>query len=935
MFMFNSNNNTHLKSQDALGNNIGMKYPLISGNINLHNGNGIIFQGGPKSDNCGVAGCYGGRGCVNHQNCLDHLIKHQQIQLQRQQQHLFLAQQQYEYNLQLQYQYQMQQHLNQSHLNMHQNPQSYYQQRGISGGGVCAQLYGQAEEVYPEACYPNNHEELQVLEPYEIIILPKCDNTVTVRDVSHIDLSKNKSSASEEVEIEVEIKKGDKDIELGSIRDELLSEEKINLDSDQNQEIEVNVYETRTGEREYFSKEDLIQGLNLSDSTDSVGNYNIEVDLKECFTNMIQDGQILGSDSELEEVYLYDNQGEIEIEEDSVLVIKYKNERVETDILNLMEQNIDNCVIDGNSYYYENFVRSFSSGDYSSYENQTKAVGLVGFGGSDCYFVNDPNNQDNQNYSLIETWDEKKLNLEQEPEQEKEQKEEEELLRVEQEKRVVNTKNDKEGLEELNEKIQRFNLLLEKINKMEQMNISFKEAFLSEKWKVHSNSVIESKKSSENSNTRETQPEDGKSESEYSALDTVKDIYDSNSHLIYKDSGDEKCISSFEELADVESEFEQGEEQVQSYIQAINEYFAREGLLGVCESRLNTHRWERNYESAMISLNNQFKDSLGSDTGSEYVEDDSEDGQDLSVQFVEDYNVSDNGQVGSEKRPPVYESVQLEPEDTKCRLEKSSQIYTKEDSRVQLASTTDTAIHVEAPKAEYPGSTSGAVLLSNNTANKASSNNSPKSQQRVKIPMINIPRSNESLNKTPSSFNAPKGFQREIKKKTKTPLQANSAHKNACLAGNLPSKDSAGKDDEILARLSQCRVINSKTIRQTTNNNNSTQINTNSKTDKKSAPTPLNHRPRISTCTIAFSSSNYSSSTYNNFSQHANKSACEKVTRGPVYYNSFGSKSGINQYKPHVSAQVRKEPNLGFKSLITSGIKVNMTELMKPRVIRK
>ncbi|KAJ1607403.1 hypothetical protein OIY81_2933 [Cryptosporidium canis] len=922
MFMFN---NQGVNSKDAHVNKARMRYPLNSGQLNSHSGNGGFYQRRPMNEVGGAAG-FGGVGSVSHQNYLEQLIKYQQVQLQQQQQQLLLAQQQYEYNLQLQYQYQLQHHLSQSRLNMHPNSQSGHLQRNITGGGVvCPQLYGQPEDVYSGAFYQNTSEELQVLEPYEIIILPKCDNTVTVRDVSHIDFSNNSSSGSKDVEIEVEIKKGDKDIELESVRDELLSEEKISMGSVSSQEIEVNVYELKNDEEDQFSEENVIQDPNVSDPG-SVGSKDIEVDLKECYDSGVKEDQIFESESELEEVCLYESQGEIEIEEDSVLVIKYKNDKVGTDLLNLMEQNIDNCVIDGNSYYYENFVRSLSSGDYSSYEVCTD-TGLVGLGDGCCYYLEDSSPPETQHLELIEISSGSDQH-EEEQEKEHELQSSSNLDAPEIKEEGVDTKNedsslssDKEALEELNEKIQRFNLLLEKINKMEQMNISFKEAFLSERWNLSTDlATIESKSLSQKSKTGETHSDDDKSVSECSILDTVKDIYDSNPQVIYRDSCDEKCISSYERLADIESELEQGEEQVQSYIQAINEYFAREGLLGACESRLNTHRWERNFESAMSSLNSQFKDSYGSDSDSEFNGYEAQGkaetehghghgGNEYSQDQPDDYVVNESGSSVPDSISPVHGSIPKQSEHAHI-AEKGTGA-----SGAQLVHAAGSRTSQESKR---PSSPSGTILLSNSAISKT-----PKgpavSHKKVRIPMVNIPNSNDSSTKL-SSLHTLNESQNEARKKGKLPT-----HKHACSAGNEPTKDSVEKDDEILARLSQCRVINSKTIKQAANSTNNNLLNKNT----------LNPRSRMNTCSATFSNSNNTLSTYNNLNQHASGRACEKITRGPVYNAGLGGKGVISQNKPHVSVQMRKEPNLGFKSLITSGIKVNVAELMKPRVIRK
>ncbi|OII70750.1 uncharacterized protein cubi_00895 [Cryptosporidium ubiquitum] len=971
MFKFNNNN---INSQNVLKNIFNMRYSFNSGQLNSYGGIGNTDQGISRNDKGGVVS-YNGIGFVNQQNYLEQLIKYQKAQLQQQQQQLLLTQQQYEYNLQLQYQYQLQQQLNQSHLNVHQNPHIHNHQVNLTGvaGTVDSQVNEKVENMYSGVYYSNNQEEFQSLEPYEIIIIPKCDNTVTVRDVSHVDLSKNRNSRSREMEIEVEIKKGDKDIELENIRDEILSEKKISMNSDKNQEIEVNVYETKIYKGDLCSKNDVTQILDDL-SSDSLNNRNIEVDLNECYE--IQDEQILGSESEPEERCSYDNQGEIEIEEDSILVIKYKNDHVGTDILDLMERNIDNCVIDGNSYYYENFVRSFSSGNHSSYEDQA-GQNLIGFGVNHCYLVNhDSLLQACHNSELVEILEDGEEENDEEQQQQR-NKDEDQRKEIEEEKQVEETQkkveggtdanseaesssNSKKSLEELNEKIQRFNLLLEKINKMEQMNISFKEAFLSEKWNASSNMASGFKDLDDNENKLdENQSEDDKSISEYSVLDTVKDIYDSNSHIIYKDVRNSKCESSSERLDDVENELEQGEEQVQRYIQAINDYFANEGLLGVCESRLNTHRWERNYENAMSSLNNQFKDSSynsdaisKSDSSSvadsevdseanidiDEIKDDEviagienkisgEEQENSLVPFGEPGKVFTNKLVHNKHNPEEkcsnQDLSQINVEDTKALVKSPTENPQSTANASQEAHLfTVNPGHTETEMAA-PNLTSGTVLISSN---------STKCHQRVKIPMINIP-SSDDIPKKISKPDILKKSQNDFNKKGKTFLHANSTQKNVSLAGNHSNKE-AKKDNEILTRLSQCRVINSKTIKLVTNSNKNLNDSDNINTNGNEQNT-TNLRPRMNTCSVAFPSSNYSPYIYNNFNQHTNKLTCEKITRGPVYNNSFGGKCVNSQNKPQVPVLARKEPNLGFRSLISNGIKVNVTELMKPRVIRK
>ncbi|KAH8585100.1 uncharacterized protein ELE39_003491 [Cryptosporidium sp. chipmunk genotype I] len=969
MFKFNSS----IKPQDVLGNIFSMRHSF--NNNQLHSHSGSRGQVGSRNE-IGAIGYNSGIGFVNHQKYLEQVIKYQQVQLQQQQQQLLLTQQQYEYNLQLQYQYQIQHQLNQSSFNIHQNPHLCNQTTNINGVATTAldsQTHWKAKNMYPGSCYSKDQEELQVLEPYKIIIIPKRDNTVTVRDVSHVDLSKNNSSIYQEIEVEVEIKKGDKDIELQSIRDELLSEKKISVSSDTNQEIEVNVYETRNFEEVICSEDEVDRKLN-DFCYEPFNNRNIEIDLKECYNHEIQDEQILGSESEFEEVSSHDNQGEIEIEEDSILVIKYKN-NVGTDILDLMEQNIDNCVIDGNSYYYENFVRSFSSGDYSSYESQIES-NLMGLGGNYCYVVNnDSLTQSSHSSKLVEI-----LEDEEEEQEEKDNEDHAEKAKREQEfkkdtqtrdEKELNTKsatgspkNGKESLEELNEKIQRFNLLLEKINKMEQMNISFKEAFLSEKWNLNSSLVSGTKDLvGIQEKPDESHLEDDKSISEYSALETVKDIYDSNSHIIYKEI-EGSLESSSERLADVESEFEQGEEHVQKYIQAINDYFAREGLLGVCESRLNTHRWERNYENAMSSLNSQFKDlSLNSDVVSESgpesvaaseaefeVDTDKnetkedkvkagvsgeyhEDSLAINDKFMELHsNNLVKGEHILEEKLQKQDLIQLGTEQREAQRQnftESSQFTTTENSEAHLLLVNPISTETEMSACN---SASRTVLVPKTRSMTLS--NSTKGYQKVKIPMINIPNSHDSPKKT-FLFNSLKKPQNDLKIKGKTFLHASSIQKNVNLAGNDSNKELIEKDDEILARLSQCRVVNSKTIKlATSNNNNSFSCNPNYNMHGSGQNT-INFRPRMNTCSVTFSSSNNSSSTNNHFSQHATKRACEKMTRGPVYSNSLGGKILNNPNRLQAPVQVRKEPNLGFKSLISSGIKVNVAELMKPRVIRK
>ncbi|KAK9173387.1 Uncharacterized protein cmbei_300820 [Cryptosporidium meleagridis] len=979
MFKLNSINNSHhhTKPQNVLGNKLTMKFPFNNDQLCSYSGGGNRGQRITRNEMSGTVGYNNGAEFLNHQNYLKQVIKYQQVQLQQQQQQLLLTQQQYEYSLQLQYQYQLQQQLNQSRFNIQRNSHIHNQPTIMNGPVTIVpdpQTFGKADHMYSEVCYSNDQRELEVLEPYEILIIPKRDNTVTVRDVSHVDLSKNKSSRYKEMEVEVEIKKGDKDIELETVRDELLSEKKINMDSDKNEEIEVNVYETRNFEEEKYSEN--IFGQKFNDfGYEPINNRSIEVDLNECYNCEIQDEQILESESELEEVSLNANQGEIEIEEDSILVIKYKN-NVGTDILNLMEQNIDNCVIDGNSYYYENFVRSLSFGDYSPYESQTEP-NLLGFGDNCVYIVNNESfSQSNHTSKLVEVLEDEKNEQEEKDGkyhfQEANKKEEtEEDIQTKEEKgldtksEVGSPKNSRESLEDLNEKIQRFNLLLEKINKMEQMNISFKEAFLSEKWNLNSN--LNSGKNGLDGikgKIEENQLEDDKSASESSALGTVNDIFDSNPHIIYKNVEDRSFESSSERLEDIEGELEQGEEHVQRYIQAINDYFAKEGLLGVCESRLNTHRWERNYENAMSSLNSQFKDSsynsdafsesdpesaidsiAVSEVNSDFNEDKGNkvmdgvtdkhhvDILDVSDKFIDEHNndvIKD--EYGQEDKFRKQDLLQLEAEEMitqEQNLIKNSQFSSPKDSRTQLSPVNP--IHIE-NKMLTSSSISRTVLVSK-TKNEALSG-STKNHQKVKIPTINIPNPSDAPKKIPSS-NILKKPQNDSKIRGKTLLHANSAQKNANSAGNEPNKEIIDKDDEILARLSQCRVINSKTIKLVTNNNNNNLGgNTGYKTYEKSQSN-VSFRPRLNTCSVPFSNSNSLSSTNNNFNQHANKRACEKMTRGPTYSNWFGGKPAHNQNRPQAPVQERKEPNLGFKSLISSGIKVNVTELMKPRIIRK
>ncbi|KAL5369430.1 hypothetical protein CPHLJ_3g810 [Cryptosporidium parvum] len=973
----NNNNNNNIKPQNVLRNQLTMRYSFNNDQLYSYSGGGNRGQLVPRNEMSGTVGYNNGVGFVNHQNYLEQVIKYQQVQLQQQQQQLLFTQQQYEYSLQLQYQYQLQQQLNQNRFNIQRN--SHIQnQPTIMNGPVTtlpdSQTFGKAENMYSEICYSNDQRELEVLEPYEILIIPKRDNTVTVRDVSHVDLSKNKSSRYQEMEVEVEIKKGDKDIELETVRDELLSEKKINMNSDTSEEIEVNVYETRNFEEEKYSESSFDQKFN-DFGYEPINNRSIEVDLKECYNCEIQDEQILESESELEEVSLNGNQGEIEIEEDSILVIKYKN-NVGTDILNLMEQNIDNCVIDGNSYYYENFVRSLSFGDYSPYESQVEP-NLLGFGDNCFYIVNNgPFSQSNHTSKLVEVLEDEKNEQEEKDNkdhfQETNKKEEtEENIQTKKEKvqdiksEVGSPKNSRESLEELSEKIQRFNLLLEKINKMEQMNISFKEAFLSEKWNLNSNLNSETRGlDGIKGKMEENQLEDDKSVSECSALGIVKDIYDSNPHIIYKNVEDRSFESSSERLADVEGELEQGEEHVQRYIQAINDYFAREGLLGVCESRLNTHRWERNYENAMSSLNSQFKDSsynsdafsesdpesavdsiAVSEVNSDFIETKEnevmdgvankhcEDVLDIPDKFVDEYNndlIKDEH--NQEDKPPKQDLLQLEAEEIKTQeqnLIKNSRLSSPKDSKTQLFPLNP--IHIE-NKMAATSSISRTVLVSK-TKNEELSN-STKNHQKVKIPTINIPNSNDIPKKT-SSSNILKKPQNDLKIKGKTLSYANPTQKNANLAGSEFNKEIIDKDDEILARLSQCRVINSKTIKLATNNNNNNLEGNKGYNIYEKSQSNVSFRPRLNTCSVPFSNSNNSSSTNNNFNQHANKRACEKMTRGPASNNWFGGKLTNNQNRPHAPVQVRKEPNLGFKSLISSGIKVNMAELMKPRIIRK
>lgn len=971
MFKFNNNK----KPQNALGNILKMRYSFNSGQSNSYSRDESIDQGKFKN-NKGRGVGYNGIEFMNHQNYLEQLIKYQKAQLQQQQQQLLLTQQQYEYNLQLQHQYRLQCQLNQNHLNVHHNPVVNIQQtnmfRMLPPVKWDSQIYGKSDHVCSGVYYLNNQEEFQVLEPYEIIIIPKCDNTVTVRDVSHVDVSKNKSSKFKEMEVEVEIKKGDKNIELENVRDEFLSEKKIGINYDKNQEIEVNVYETKSYNGEIYFENEINQVFDDL-SFESLNNRNIEVDLNECYNHEIQDEQILGTESELEEVCFCDNQGEIEIEEDSVLVIKYKNDHVETDILDLMERNIDNCVIDGNPYYYENFVRSFSYNDYSFYGSQI-GPSLAEFGGNYTHLANnDFLLQGNDNSKLIEISKDENEEQEQDESQGEKTKGEQKIEEIqEKDMRNIDTNseskspsNNKRSLEELNEKTQRFNLLLEKINRMEQMNISFKEAFINEKWNLSFNLTNKSNSlDDDEAKQDEDQSEYDKSVSEYSVLDTVKDIYDSNSHIVYKDVKNGICESSSERLDEIENELEQGEEQIQRYIQAINDYFANEGLLSVCESRLNTHRWERNYENAMCSLNNQLKDSSCSsnitsesdpgsiadfEVNSRFNMNKDKTKEDLVISELKDVtNLEEHKDslILSDEMTEEYNNklVKYSPQE-ECQKHDSNEIKVKDTKNLkQNLKENSQSIIVESPEAHLfpvspnhkksemasPNSTSGTVLVSNKTNNNVPSS-SIKSDQKVKIPMINIPNSNDTSRKM-SPSNILKKSQ-NVFKKSNTFLHAGSTQKNNSLMGSDPNKE-LKRDDEILARLSQCRVVNSKIIKLATNNNGSLNDN-NGDNINKNCKNTTNIRPRMNTCSVTFPSSNYSQSIYNNFNQYTNKLAHEKMTRGPVYNNSFGGKCVNTQVKPHVPIQIKKEPNLGFRSLLSNGIKVNMTELMKPKVIRR
>ncbi|KAH8742177.1 hypothetical protein FG386_003504 [Cryptosporidium ryanae] len=720
---------------------------------------------------------------------------------------------------------------------------------------------------------------------YDILLLPRCENKLTVRDVSHSELSLKSSSKKEDAEVEVIIKNGDKSVEFDCLKDELLSENKIHCDKKLANEIEVDLYENE-GNINNSGSYQLKEGRN---SCESIHNSQFKVQVEDNSSQLAFTSeeicQELVFDFENSESKCNDKEGskqdesdisekrkgEIEIDEDSLLVIKYKNNgNIEQDLLNIMEGNMNNCVIDGNSYYNENIVYGYQNHIFTV-NNHPEVVEVI-----------------NGNLLSVEIGTESGLGIVREEEAslnpvipleyvENSNIEigvpaESEIQELEEYRCINEEESEDETSQLLNDKIGRYNLLLEKINKIEEMNILMKQVVLNEKRRYYDElSDIEGQRSDE---YKEANENCYLNENEIDSLglrnsfETVRDYYKSNSTVLFCDDKDDnmqipdehtalkmssmsdisknnevnatsdKNYESFEhqsmrdivkqsckkacdeecggthhvkdQMNNVESEngFKGSEEQMEDYIRTINSYFSSHVSESSCESILNTQRWEKKYQTAMNSLKFQINQQ-------EYEESENEDDR-LRMKSAKESNNANSSLESSSKK---------------------KEFETRQEGIVEMCKNTEKETSVSSNGLEIVKE-NGLVII-NSSLSIENDNLDRKTKDNAYVPS---PLSIEQKTGTTRVFGSQDNFKI--------------------------------RDNEILERLSQCRVINSKSVR-----NSSTVI------PSKYTNTELN----------------------------------------PCNQRCFGE----------TETKTADTQNLGFRSLINNGIKVKVSELVKPRIIKK
>ncbi|KAH7647705.1 hypothetical protein FG379_001504 [Cryptosporidium bovis] len=724
---------------------------------------------------------------------------------------------------------------------------------------------------------------------YDILLLPMCENKLTVKDVSHSELSLKSSLKKEDSEVEVIIKNGDKKVELDCLRDELLSENKIHCDKKFASELEVDVYENEKDLNNlgsYHLKHEKTNSENTNNFQIKLeNNYNgnqfvfaSEEICQELVFDFVNDGNESNSNEKGASKHDENNdkekrKGEIEIDEDSLLIIKYKNnERMGQDVLDIIEGNMSNFVIDGNSYYNESIICGYQTCNNNMFtiDNCPEIIEIINGNvlGAEVGSGNEfePVREERINITQItplEYVTNSKVEIEVPIEPKIQELQEYNYYNVEKEE------SEDETNQLFNDNIGRYNLLLEKINKIEEMNILIKQVVLKEKRRYYDEmNAMEGKKNSENKGTKE---DCYLNENEIDVLgsrdsfDTIRDDYKSNSTGLFcddkdetikmpdegytdeiniinesvenneteknvnderseyfdkrtadknniEDGCDEDCgsisyIRDQIDSVDLENEFKGSEEQMEIYIKTINSYFSSQGPESSCESILNTQRWERKYQTAMNSLNDQIKQQENEENGNEY--------NILKVRNTVENN--DNN---------VSTKVAIRNVETEIKQDDLGDICKRTENKIVTNNNSFEIVK------------ENGLVIMDSSANVSSESSSKKTKNNIFISSpLHIEEKTEITNAS--------GSQSNLK-----------------------------KDNEILERLSQCRVINSKSIRNSTTSTSSKPTNTD------------------------LSSSNCSDSI----------------------------KAEMKSYEAQ---------NLGFRSLINNGIKLKVSDLVKPRTIKK